>query len=83
MSKTILDDCPFCLNKTICSCCGQCINRECNYNLDNPKFSEMQDWYFYQRLVNTYSRAKIPVPTYEEYLADREKSRNQHGKLLP
>lgn len=79
--KTILTNCPFCLEKTICSCCGQCVNPSCEYKQDSPKYSEMSDWYFYQSMIETYSKARMPyTETFPEYRARRERERYEQQK---
>ena len=69
MSKTILLDCPFCLNKTICSCCGQCINPECDFKHDNPDYELKSQKAHYDNYVKILSKAKIPAKTFEEWIA--------------
>lgn len=80
--KTILLDCPFCLNQTVCSCCGQCVNPDCGFKHENLRYDEMSNKYHYDQYVKTRTEIGIKIKPFKEWLADLDRFKTKYHKVL-
>ena len=69
-ATNILTNCPFCLNQTVCSCCGQCVNPSCEFKQTNKDYEEMSKKYHYDAYVQTRARLELKIVSYDQWVAD-------------